>query len=347
MPLDSVAATARRPPADATRRSADVAAPSKRLGDRPWWPWVGRVVGWAFFALVAWLIVRHACTIDWSEVLQSIGTLPHRSIAIAIGLTAASYLLYSTFDLLGRRMVGHRLPTRTVMGVTFVCYAFNLNLGSLVGSIGFRYRLYSRLGLENDVIAKVIGFSLLTNWFGYLAIAGAAFCFGAIALPAGWKIDDGQLRVLGALLMGAALAYLGVCAFFGQRTWTIRGHAFETPTLRMAVLQLAVSVGNWALMGAVVWTVLQHRGAYLQVLAVLLVAAVAGVIAHVPAGLGVIEAVFIALLGHEIPQARLLGALLAYRAIYYLLPLLIASGFYAVTELRARRRHPGAAEAAG
>ena len=317
-------------------------APPPRLRDRRWWPWAKRVVTWTFLALVAALIVRHARTIDWSDVLAAMRALPPASIAAAIGLAACSHLLYSTYDLLGRRMVGHDLPTPTVMGVTFVCYAFNLNLGSLVGSVALRYRLYSRLGLENDAIAKVIGFSMLTNWFGYLAIAGVAFCFGSLTLPPDWRIDDGQLRIVGAVLILLALAYVVVCAVSGRRTWTIRGHAFETPSLRMALLQLAISVGNWALMGAVVWAVLQGHGAYLHVLAVLLVAAVAGLISHVPAGLGVLEAVFVALLGAEIPQGRLLGALLAYRAVYYLLPLAVASVFYVVTEVRAKRRRADA-----
>jgi uncharacterized membrane protein YbhN (UPF0104 family) len=64
---------------------------------------------------------------------------------------------------------------------------------------------------------------------------------------------------------------------------------------------------------------------------------VAGVITHVPAGLGVLEAVFVALLAHQLPQSRLLAALLAYRAIYYLLPLAIATVAYALTEVRAKR----------
>ena len=308
-----------------------------RIAAKPWWPWLKRVVTWTFFAVVAWLIVRYARTLDWSDVLDAIRVLPRSSISIAVGLTAASYLLYSTYDLLGRRMLGHALRTSTVMGVTFVCYAFNLNLGSLVGSVALRYRLYSRLGLESDAITKVIGFSMLTNWFGYLAIAGAAFCFGGIALPPDWKIDSGQLRVLGVVLMALAAAYVVTCGVAERRTWRIRGHDFETPSLRMAFLQLAVSVGNWALMGAVMWVLMPGHPGYLHVLAVLLVAAVAGLISHVPAGLGVLEAVFIALLGHEIPEGRLLGTLLAYRAVYYLLPLAVAAVFYLATELRARR----------
>ena len=70
----------------------------------------------------------------------------------------------------------------------------------------------------------------------------------------------------------------------------------------------------------------------------LLVAAVAGVIAHVPAGLGVLEAVFIALLSHRVPQAELLAALLAYRALYYLVPLALAFGLFLKAHAGARGR---------
>ena len=66
-----------------------------------------------------------------------------------------------------------------------------------------------------------------------------------------------------------------------------------------------------------------------------LAAAVAGVIAHVPAGLGVLEAVFIALLGATVPEPRLLGALLAYRALYYIVPLAAAVPLYLRSEARA------------
>ena len=46
----------------------------------------------------------------------------------------------------------------------------------------------------------------------------------------------------------------------------------------------------------------------------------------------------VALLSHLMPTDRLLGALLAYRAIYYLLPLCIASTAYFLTEVRVRQR---------
>ena len=304
---------------------------------RPWWAWVKRIATWVFFALVGWLIFNQARSIEWHEVWSAVGALPRSAIAIAALLAACSFALYSTYDLLGRHLTGHQLGAGTVMGVTFISYAFNLNLGSLVGGVAFRYRLYSRLGLPNDTITRVLGFSMLTNWFGYLVVAGAAFCFWPMSLPPDWKIGSGGLRLLGAALLALAFGYLALCAFAGEHTWRIRGHELRTPSLRMALLQLLISATNWSLIGGVIWFLLQGRIDYPHVLAVLLVAAVAGVITHVPAGLGVLEAVFVALLGHQVPQGQLLGALLAYRALYYLLPLALASVFYLVTEMRARR----------
>lgn len=321
------------PGAAASDATASTTSPTRR----PWWPWVKRIGTWVFFALIAWLLVKQARGIDWDDVLDAFSKLPATTLAMAACLAASSFVLYSTFDLLGRRMTGHPLGAAKVMGVTFVSYAFNLNLGSLVGGVAFRYRLYSRLELDNPTITRVLGFSMLTNWFGYLVVAGAAFCFWPLDLPADWKIDNGGLRVLGAVLLALAAAYLALCAFASDKTWHIRGHAFQPPPLRMALLQMLMSCANWCLMGGVVWLLLQQKVAYPEVLAVLLVGAVAGVITHVPAGLGVLEAVFVALLSHKLPQGQILAALIGYRALYYLLPLAVATVGYLAMELRARR----------
>jgi uncharacterized membrane protein YbhN (UPF0104 family) len=76
---------------------------------------------------------------------------------------------------------------------------------------------------------------------------------------------------------------------------------------------------------------------YSAVLGALLLAAVAGAVAHVPGGLGVLEAVFITMLSHRVGQAELLGALLAYRGVYYLAPLGVALCLYLAIESRNRR----------
>jgi uncharacterized membrane protein YbhN (UPF0104 family) len=291
----------------------------------------------AFFMLVAYLLVTQARTIEWEKVLATMRQRPLQSLLVAAAFAAGSHALYSSFDLLGRHLTGHRLSVPKVMITTFVSYAFNLNLGSLVGGVAFRYRLYSRHGLDADVITRVLFMSMLTNWLGYVFLAGLAFWWSPIAPPPDWKIDASGLDILGMALFAVAAAYVLICAFSRRRTWSVRGHELTLPSLRFSLLQLLMSSMNWLLIASAMYTLLDQRIAFTTVLSVLLVAAIAGVITHVPAGLGVLEAVFIALLSHQVPKSELLAALLTYRAIYYLVPLALATLAYAVIEMRARQ----------
>jgi len=141
-------------------------------------------------------------------------------------------------------------------------------------------------------------------------------------------------------LISVAVVYLGLCALSKRRSWNVRGHEVELPTLRMALAQFGISCSHWMAMAAVPWSLLHGAVDYPTALSVLLIAAMAGVMLHVPAGLGVTEAVFIALLSHKVPEHHLLGALLAYRAIFYLVPLLVGGLLYAKVEMRQRKAAP-------
>ena len=308
-----------------------------KISERPWWPWLKRGATAVFFGLVAWLLISQARHIDWQEVLSSLKTYPLSAAGVAVLLAAASFTLYSCFDLLGRRYTGHTLGTLTVMTVTFVSYVFNLNLGSLVGGVAFRYRLYSRLGLRTGLITRVMTLSMLTNWMGYLLLGGLVFSLMPPALPDSWPISTAHLRLIGIVLVLIAAGYLALCAFSRQREMTIRGHDIVLPSARLAVLQLVMGASNWLIMSGIIFTLFQQRIEFPAVVSVLLLAAVAGVITHVPAGLGVLEAVFVALLSHKMPQPAILAALVAYRVIYYLAPLCVAAVVYLVMETRAKK----------
>jgi uncharacterized membrane protein YbhN (UPF0104 family) len=313
-------------------------APVQRGTRHPWWPWVKRILSAAFFLAVAWLLWRYAKNIKWAEVLESIQETPTPALLFAIGLAAASHLLYSCFDLIGKRYTGHNLPTATVMAVNFVSYAFNLCIGSLVGGVGFRYRLYSRLGLKNGVITRIVSMSMLTNWLGYKLLAGFLFVVHPLALPPSWHMGNHGLQWVGAGIMLISAGYIAACYWYGDHTWEWRGHELYLPPWRMAILQMAISCANWSLMAGIIWVLLGERIVYFDVLTVLLIGAIAGVVAHVPAGLGVFEFVFIALLSHIVSEEQLIAALLGYRAIYYIAPLLVAAMLYLYMELHAKRK---------
>jgi hypothetical protein len=224
------------------------------------------------------------------------------------------------------------------MTTTFVSYVFNLNLGSLIGAFAMRYRLYSRLGLGLSTIARVVSLSMLTNWMGYLLLAGLVFTVQPPAMPVSWAINSLQLRLVGVLLLLLVLAYLAACGLFRQRSFEIRGHTIELPSARLALLQLLMGATNWLLMAAIIYVLLLQRIDPASVVSALLLAAVAGVITHIPGNLGVLEAVFVALLSDRLPTHELLAGLLAYRLVYFLLPLTFALAVFFVLEVSARRQ---------
>ena len=255
----------------------------------------------------------------------------------ALALAALSYLLYASYDLMARRYTGHDLPARKVLLVAMVSYAFNLNMGALVGGAGFRFRLYSRLGLSPATITKVLSFSVISNWGGYVLLVGLLLSLQQFPVALQWKLGADALRWIGVLLLAAAAAYPLLCRLLPSRTWTLRGHELQLPGWRMALLQVAASTLNWLTIALIVFLLLPDGVSYPVVLSVLLAAAVAGAVTHVPAGLGVLEAVFVLALSARLGTSAMLAALLTYRAIYYLLPLAVAVPVFLYMERSASR----------
>jgi glycosyltransferase 2 family protein len=310
-------------------------------GDRWWTPATrratGRTLAVAFALLVVWLIFDYARDVDWDGVLDALADYAPARLAAAAAVVVASHLVYSCYDLVGQRYAGHLLPLRKTLGIAFVSYAFNLNFGSVVGGVAFRLRLYTRLGLRAAEVVRIILLSLATNWSGWLLLAGATLTTRQLELPPSFELGAGALQALGVVMASASLGYVALCAFSRRREFRIRHHRFTLPNARMAAIQVGLGALNWALMAVVVWTLMPDGIGYGMVLATLLTACIAAIPTHIPGGLGVLEGVFVLVLGTTIDQASLIAALLAYRALYYLAPLAIAALLYPAIELHARR----------
>lgn len=289
-----------------------------------------------FFIAIPVLLYLQLRNTDWQEVSGALRDYPLWLLAVAFGVALLSYLTYCCYDLLGRYYTGHKLPVRQVIPLVFVCYAFNLNLNALVGGVALRFRLYSRLGLDVPTIARVFSLSIITNWLGYLWLAGTVFALGMVKLPEGWAIGNLGLRLIGVAMVIAAVLYVLACAFSTRRSWEIRDQIIELPSWKLALVQAAVGALNWSLMALIIWMLLPAEAFYPSVLGVLLISSIAGVITHIPAGLGVLEMIFLTLLQDQMPKSSLLAALIGYRAIYFLLPLGIAMCVYLVLEKRAK-----------
>lgn len=300
--------------------------------------WLKRGLTIFFFILVPVLLFSLVKQIEWQEVKEALTSYKISTLLIGIAIALFSYCIFASYDLIGKKYTGHTIPSTQIIPLGFVCYAFNLNLSSWVGGIALRYRLYSRLGLDVPTITKILSMNWITNWLGYLILAGTIFLFGLISLPDNWKIGTTALQVIGAAMVAVAIFYLFACKFSKRRSINVFRHKLSLPESSLSFIQAGLAILNWSLMGLLIFTLLPDgKVSYPTVLGILLIGAIAGVITHIPAGLGVLETIFITLLQHQLSKGTILAALIGYRVIYFLIPLAIAILIYFIFESRAKK----------
>lgn len=316
-----------------TIKKPSSAAPAPRKK----WQWIKRILTVIFFILVPVLLFILVKNIDWNEVEQALRGYSAKTLLLGVAIAFTSYLVFACYDLIGRRYTGHSLPARQILPLAFVCYAFTLNLTAWVGGIALRFRLYSRLGLEPATITKILSMSLITNWLGYMILAGILFSFRLVYLPEQVRIGITALQLVGFILLVIAATYFWACRFSKRRSFHFRAHKITLPKVQLAFVQAGLAMTNWLLMGLLIFILMPDKVSYQTILGILLISSIAGVIAHIPAGLGVLETVFITMLHHQLSKASVLAALIGYRLIYFLLPLAIACIVYFIFEARAKK----------
>lgn len=320
--------------------TANNEASNKKSGDekkerKTWLSWAGKILTIAFFILVPVLLYSLIKNVDWQEAKEALASYKITAVLLGATIVLASYSTFASYDLLARHYTQHKISALKVLPVGFVCYAFTLNLSAWVGSFALRYRLYSRLGLNVATTTKIVTINVITNWLGYIILAGIIFSWRLLKLPDNWVIGEVALQFIGfALLLISALYFLA-CGLSKRRSWIFFKHEVNLPSFRFALLQAGMASLNWALMGLLIFYLLPEGPAYPTVLGILLICSIAGVVTHIPAGLGVLESVFIAMLQHEVSVGAILAALFTYRALYFLLPLGIACLIYLLLESRA------------
>ena len=303
-------------------------------------PYIGGIAALLLFAAALVILHRHAQAYRPSEVRRALRNLQAWQPFAALGLAAASYLLLTLYDMLALRHIGRTLPYRRVALASFTGYAFShtLGFGSLIGA-SIRYRVYTPMGLAAGEVAETSAFVVVTFMTGLVAV------FPLVAL-----LDPSSLDTLGiSRPAGIAIGTLGSVLMAGyvalgwwiERPIRLFGYPIHLPRPQTAVAQILLSVADLSLVAAVLYACLPHASAvgYLHVLAVYVLAFVAGLISHVPGGLGVFDAVVLVGLSARLPADQILAGLLAFRVVYQLIPL-VGAGilFGAVEALLARQR---------
>lgn len=306
--------------------------------------WAPPLVGALLFAAALAVLRHELAAVSHAELHAAVLALPAAQLLLALSLTGLNYLVLTGYDQLALRYVGKQPGPLRVMLASFTAYAISNSVGfALVSGTSVRYRFYSRWGVEAKELARIVLFSAVTFWVGFLVLGGGYLAVGGSATLA-IRLPASVMQTAGMILLVCAAAYVLAC-FRRPLPVMIGGIRLAWPKPQLAVAQLLVSAADWALAAAILWALLPPGSApYGTVLGAFLAAQILGIVSHVPGGLGVFEGTMLLLLGARLPHADLLTALLLFRLAYYLLPLVLALAILLIDEAR---RHRGRLARAG
>ncbi|HYD68782.1 lysylphosphatidylglycerol synthase domain-containing protein [Azospirillum sp.] len=274
------------------------------------------------------------------DIRQAIRRIEPGQLATAIGAAVVSYWLLTLYDTLALHHLRRPLPYRWVAFTAFTSYAFSHSLGfaSVIGAT-MRYRLYAPLGLHAVEVAQVTLFVVTTFMLGLVVVLPIVMLLDPTALKA-LHLPPDSAMLLGAAALAVILAYALAGAWI-RRPLRVFGHDIAFPRPKIALAQLALGLCDLSLAAAVLYHCLPASDAvtYMDVVVAFGLALVAGIISHVPGGLGVFDAIVLVTLTPEMAGNDVMAGLLVFRVIYYLAPLLIAGLMFGALEaFQARHR---------
>ena len=293
----------------------------------------------ALFAVALRVLHDTLAEYRYRQVIGYINTLPRHQLVLAVVLTLLSYLVMTGYDTLAFRYIRHPLPYFKIALASFIGYAFNNSVG-LSGLVGgsLRFRLYNAWRLTAVEIAKVITFCTISFWLGFVLLGGFFFLATPPEIPPSIHLPFVSIRLLGIVLLLPAIAYVLWIAI-RREPIRIKQWEFELPSARLFLAQVTTSCLDWILAAGVLYVLLPASLplTFGRFFCIFLLAQIAGVASNVPGGLGVFEAIIIVFLAPFSSASAILGTLVVFRAIYYLLPLLAAILLLAIHEIVEKR----------
>ncbi|MEH2332140.1 MAG: lysylphosphatidylglycerol synthase domain-containing protein [Nostoc sp.] len=294
--------------------------------------------GLLLLVLSLWAIAHELHQYNYRDILNSLAAIPKSRVSWAIWLTAFGYLVMIGYDILGFNYINRSLSWNKIAFTNFISSAFSNTIGfALLTGSAIRYRFYASWGVSAVAIAQVIAFANFTFWLGMFAVAGFLFLINPLNIPTQLHLPFATVRPIGIIFLLLVAAYL-LGSIFIKQPLIIRGHEFRFPSFNISLAQIAISSFDWILAAAVLYALLPSNISlsYLDFLGIYLLAMFAGVVSNVPGGLGVFETIILLILSSKVSAAVVLGSMLAYRGVYYFLPLLVAAGLLGLYEIRFR-----------
>ena len=282
-------------------------------------------MGIALFGLALFWLHHVVAQYRWQDILAHVHAIPTPHLLAAVALAFGGYACLTLYDALGLYFAGAKVPYPRLALISFMGFAIGHNVGLNTLSGGaIRYRAYLPMGLTAKQIGTLIAFCTLTFVLGAAVLLGLSLLSQSALSGAVLHVHPYLVVLAGCVLLGAVGAYLWL-ACSRHESLRYRRLVIPVPSARIAFAQIAVACTDLLCAAGVLYVLLPPQAAigFTAFAGLYLIAITAGVISNVPGGVGVFESVLL-LMFRSVPPDHLLGALLAYRIIYYFAPFALA-----------------------
>ena len=309
-----------------------VEPPAPASTHHPWRRGLFAVFSAVVFVFAARVLLHEFRSADWATVQTAILQRRGRFL-LAIVLCSLSFASVGLIEWRGLRWAGARVSIAEAFKVSFIANGFGHSLGATALVAGaVRARLYGREGVGLTTSAAVTGFQTVTSTAGVAALVG-------IAGLSGYGGHSRPGPIVGLLALGSVGIYLSACGLTrgGVQAWAYR---FSLPSLKEALVQVALGAADNALAIGSLWVLLPSRSVtYSNFVGDYVIAYVGGALSGIPGGAGAFEGLLARLLP-SLDRAGLAAALLGFRMIFNFAPL-VGAGVLFLIELGRERRRVG------
>ncbi|WP_274629892.1 lysylphosphatidylglycerol synthase transmembrane domain-containing protein [Arvimicrobium flavum] len=291
-----------------------------------WREWIWPVIGLAAVAFSIWLLVDELRGISLDDVGAGLAAISWRQWLLSALAALLAYAALAGYDHMALLHLGKKVNWLFVTACSFSTYALSHNIGgSVISGAVIRYRAYGTKGLSPQEVGVLVALCSLTFALATILLGGILLVLKPSLIE---RVQD-DLPAWAGLSVGIALLLLVTAYVFGSwmhfRPFRIAGFQLHYPRLPIVVRQLIIGPLEILAAISIIYFALPAAGnpGFLTVAAVFLASFTVAQLSHAPGGLGVLEVVFIKGLP-EMDEIHVLSALLVFRLLYLLIPLLIS-----------------------
>ncbi|WP_107666647.1 lysylphosphatidylglycerol synthase domain-containing protein [Cyanothece sp. BG0011] len=274
-----------------------------------------------------------------AEILRYLSNLNTTHKIGVIALTSLGYFIMTGYDFLGFHYIDQYLKRSKIIMTAFISYAVGNTIGfTAFSGTAIRYRFYGSWGVSKVKIAQLIIFTHLTFWVGLLGVGGVVFLIDPLSLPKILNLPFQSAHPIGFVFLVLVSIYF-IISFFRKQPFKMGSELIYFPSPKISLASICIAAMDWGVASGVLYLLLplSEKISFPGFFGIYILGLTAGLISSVPGGLGVFETVILLSLPNTISQADILGGLIAYRGIYYFLPLVVAIFLLIIKEVQQQR----------